>query len=264
MRRVAFALFGLSLAMPLQAGQVEGSWSIEVRTLYRNVEEIGRSGSTLLEESGLEPALELAGAWPAAGGSVTGRVLLSRYALDYEGQSQAGLPVDSETDYRGLRAAVGYAHPLTETWRIRLELEAERLERDIAGVENIAGLNEEMRSTRLLAGVEKAFVAMDRTLTLDLAALWGLSGTQDVSSPGVIDEVELPEGRSWGIRGAARIPLNPERAGRLSWVLVPRFEYLHSDRSEERLWTQDGVIRGTVAQPETRRWAVGAGLMAVW
>lgn len=264
MRCFAFTLFGLSLAMPLQAGQVQGGWSIEALALYRSVEEIGRSGATLVEESGLEPAIELAGAWPVGSGSVTGRLLVSRYALDYEGQSQAGRPVDSDTDYRRLRLGLGYAYPLAETWRVRLELEAERLERDIAGVDNIAGLNEEMRSTRLQVGAEKSLPIANRTVTLDLAALWGLSGTQDVSSPGVIDEVELPEGRSWGIRGAVRIPLNPHTTSRWSWVLTPRFEYLHSDRSEDRLWTQDGVIRGTLAQPETRRWAVGAGLMAIW
>ncbi len=212
----------------------------------------------------MEPAIELAGVWPAGGGSVTGRLLLSRYTLDYEGRSQAGRPVDSESDYRRLRLGVGYAYPLAETWRIRLELESEWLDRDIAGVENIAGLNEEMRSTRLLAGMETTFTARDRPVTLDLSALWALSGTQEVSSPGVIDPVELPEGRSWGVRGAVRIPLNPHSANRWSWVLIPRFEYLHSDRSENRLWTQDGVIQGTLAQPETRRWAVGAGLMAIW
>lgn len=264
MRRSVFALFGLCLALPIQADPLYGSWSIEALALCRNVEEIGASGSTLLEESGLEPAIEFAGAWPAGSGSMIGRLLLSRYTLDYEGRSQAGRPVDSETDYRRLRLGVGYAYPLAETWRIRLELESEWLDRDIAGVENIAGLNEEMRSTRLLAGAEKSVTIANRTVTLDLAALWGVSGTQEVSSPGVIDEVKLPEGRSWGVRGAVQIPLNPQSTSGWSWVLTPRLEYLHSDRSENRLWTQDGVVQGLLAQPETRRWAVGVGLMAIW
>ncbi|MFZ0105573.1 MAG: hypothetical protein WAK92_01775, partial [Thiobacillus sp.] len=184
------------LAPPLQAAELQGNWSVEAQLLYRNIEETGSSGSTLVDESGLVPALEIGGRFPAGKGAWIGRLLLSDYTLDYEGRSRLGRTVESETDYRRLRLGFGYAYPLADTWRIRLELEAERLERDIAGVDNIAGLNEEMRSTRLLAGLEKTFVAVDRTVTLDLAALWGLSGTQEVSSPGVIDQVELPEGRS--------------------------------------------------------------------
>jgi len=264
MRCFVFTLFGLSLAMPIQADELDGSWSIKALALYQNLEETGQSGSTLVEESGLEPAIELAGAWPAGSGSVIGSILLSRYTLDYEGKSQAGRSVDSETDYQRLRVALGYSHPLQETARLKVQLEVEWMERDINGVDNIAGLNEETQSNRLLIGLEKDVLTFDRQISLELIGVWGLSGTQKVSSAGIIDEVELPEGRTYGVRSIVSIPLNPDSKGGWMWTLTPTVEYLHSDRSEDRLWTQDGVIRGTLAQPETRRWAAGLGLMAIW
>jgi hypothetical protein len=264
MRRFFSLLLGLSLAMPIQADEPDGSWSLKALALYQNVEEIGQSGSTLLEESGLGPAIELAGAWPAASGSVIGSMLLSRYTLDYEGRSQLGRAVDSETDYQRLRVALGYSHPLQDTLRLKVQVEVEWLERDINGVDNIAGLNEETQSNRLLVGLEKDVLTFDRQISVELTGVWGLSGTQEVSSPGIIDEVELPEGRTYGVRGLVSIPLNPDSKGGWTWTLTPTVEYLHSDRSEDRLWTQNGVIRGTLAQPETRRWAAGVGLMATW
>ena len=250
--------------MPIQANQFQESWSIEALALYQNLEETRRSGSTLVEESGLAPAIALAGAWPAGRGSVIGTMLLSRYTLDYEGKSQGGRSVDSETDYQRLRVALGYSSPLQETLRLKVQVEVEWMERDIAGVDNIAGLNEETQSNRLLIGLEKDVLTFDRQIGLELTAVWGLSGTQKVSSAGIIDEVELPEGRTYGVRSIVSIPLNPDSKAGWTWTLTPRFEYLHSDRSEDRLWTQDGVLRGTLAQPETRRWAAGVGLMAIW
>jgi len=264
MRRFFSLLLGLSLAAPIQADELDGSWSIKALALYQNLEETGQSGSTLVEESGLEPAIELAGAWPAGNGSVIGSILLSRYTLDYEGKSQAGRSVDSETDYQRLRVALGYSHPLQETARLKVQLEVEWMERDINGVDSIAGLNEETQSNRLLIGLEKDVLTFDRQISLELIGVWGLSGTQKVSSAGIIDEVELPEGRTYGVRSIVSIPLNPHSKGGWMWTLTPTVEYLHSDRSEDRLWTQDGVIRGTLAQPETRRWAAGLGLMAIW
>lgn len=264
MRRFVFLLFALSLALPVQAGEFEGNWSVKALALYQNVEETARSGSTLVEESGLEPAIEFAGAWPAGSGSVIGSILLSRYALDYEGTSQVGRAVDSDTDYERLRMALGYSYAFQETGRFKVQLEVERLERDINGVDNIAGLNEETRSNRLLIGVEKDFLTFARQISLQLTGVWGLSGTQKVSSAGIIDEVELPEGRTYGVRSIVSIPLNPDSKGGWTWTLTPTVEYLYSDRSEDRLWTQNGVIRGTLAQPETRRWAAGVGLMAIW
>ena len=212
----------------------------------------------------MEPAIELAGAWPAGSGSVIGSILLSRYTLDYEGTSQVGRPVDSDTDYERLRMALGYSYAFQETGRLKVQLEVEWLERDINGVDNIAGLSEETQSNRLLIGLQKDFVTFDRQIGLELTWVWGLSGTQKVSSAGIIDEVELPEGRTYGVRSIVSIPLNPDSKGGWRWTLTPTVEYLYSDRSEDRLWTQNGVIRGTLAQPETRRWAAGVGLMAIW
>jgi hypothetical protein len=264
MRRFFSLLFGLSLATPIHANEFDGTWSIKALALYQNLEETGQSGSTLVEESGLEPAIELAGAWPVGHGSLIGNILLSRYTLDYEGRSQAGRSVDSETDYQRVRVALGYSHPLQEALRLKVQVELEWLERDINGVDNIAGLNEESQSNRLLIGLEKDVLTFDRQISVELTGVWGLSGTQEVSSPGIIDEVELPEGRTYGVRGIVSIPLSPDSKGGCTWTLTPTVEYLHSDRSEDRLWTQNGVIRGTLAQPETRRWAAGVGLMAIW
>jgi hypothetical protein len=79
-----------------------------------------------------------------------------------------------------------------------------------------------------------------------------------------VGQFSCNKGRTYGVRGIVSIPLSPDSKGGCTWTLTPTVEYLHSDRSEDRLWTQNGVIRGTLAQPETRRWAAGVGLMAIW
>lgn len=246
------------------AAASDGILAIGVVARYHDVEEVGQSGAPLVQESGWEPAIELGGKWPVPSGALIGKILMSRYALDYEGRSQLGRSVDSETDYRRIRVGLGYSHGLTETTKVSLQFERESLERDINSVGNIAGLNEKTESNRLLLGVEKVLAALGRPISLEWAGVLGLSGTQKVASPGVIDEVRIPEGRTYGIRVAATIPLGSRGERGWSWALTPTIEYLHSKRSEDRPWTQNGAIRGILAQPETRRWAFGVGLMAMW
>lgn len=258
-------LFSLAFALPWNAHALESEWSIKTLLLYQTVDEIAQSGTTLVSESGVAPALEFGGRWPqATGGALFGKVLLSGYTLDYEGRTQSGRPVDSETDYRRLRMTVGYSHAVTPATKLKAQFEAEWLARDINGIGNIAGLSEDTQSNRLLLGLEKELGGSGRPISVEVAGVFGLSGTQEVSSAGIVDEVELPEGQALGARFAAVIPLGAPRSSGWAWSLTPAVEYLHTDRSEDRLWSQNGVIRGTLAQPEMRRWSAGLGLMATW
>lgn len=258
-------LFSLAFVLPWNAHALESEWSIKTLLLYQTVDEIAQSGTTLVSESGVEPALELGGSWPqTAGGALFGKVLLSGSTLDYEGRTQSGRPVDSETDYRRLRMTLGYSHAVTPATKLKAQFETEWLSRDINGIGSIAGLNEETQSSRLLLGLEKELGGSGRPISVEVAGVFGLSGTQEVSSPGIVDEVALPEGQAIGARFAAVIPLGVPRSSGWAWALTPVVEYLQTDRSEDRLWSQNGVIRGTLAQPEMRRWSAGVGLMATW
>jgi hypothetical protein len=254
----------LSLVFPLHAHAGETEWAIQALVLHQHVEEIGRTGNTLVEESGLEPGVELVVRWVARENALSGKMLLSSSTLDYEGRTQSGVPVDSATDYRRLRATLGYSRGITDTTKLNIQLETEWLSRDINGTGNISGLQEDTKSSRLLFGVEKHLGGVDRPIRVDLAAVVGVSGTQTISAPGIIDDVDLPEGRTLGARVAANLPLGESNGRGLAWSLAPTVEYLHSERSEDRPWFQNGVRRGTLAQPETRRWSAGVGLMASW
>jgi hypothetical protein len=259
-----FSLLLLIFVFPLHSHAGDTEWTLKAQALYQHVEEIGRTGNTLVEESGWEPALELGTCWVQRESALSARLLFGSSTLDYAGRTQSGIPIDSETDYRRLRASLGYAHGITDTTTLNLQFETEWLSRDINGTGNISGLQEDTRSSRLLFGVEQRFGRDGRPVRLDLAALVGISGTQTISAPGIIDDVDLPEGRTLGARAAVHLPLGASGGKGPDWSLVPTVEYLHSDRSENRPWFQNGVLRGILAQPETRRWGAGVGLMASW
>ena len=252
------------LVFPLHASAGETEWAVKAQALYQHVEEIGRTGNTLVEESGVEPAVELGIRWSERENSLSGKILFGGSTLDYAGRTQSGVPIDSATDYRRLRASLGYARSITDTTALGLRFETEWLSRDINGTGNISGLQEDTRSSRLLFGVEQRFGRAVHPVLLDLAAVVGVSGTQTISAPGIVDDVDLPEGRTLGARVEASVPLGESGGRALAWSLVPTVEYLHSDRSEDRPWFQNGVLRGTLAQPEMRRWAAGVGLTASW
>ena len=254
----------LPFVFPLHAHAGETEWAIQALALHQHVEEIGRTGNILVEESGLEPAAELVARWIASENTLSGKMLFGSSTLDYEGRTQSGVPIDSETDYRRLRATLGYSRVMTDTTKLSIQFETEWLSRDIQGIGTISGLQEDTRSSRLLFGVEKRVGGVGRPIRLDLAAVVGVSGTQTISAPGIIDDVDLPEGSTLGARVAANLPLGESDGRGLAWSLAPTVEYLHSERSEDRPWFQNGVLRGTLAQPETRRWAAGVGLVASW
>ena len=95
----------------------------------------------------------------------------------------------------------------------------------------------------------------------------GLGGRQTTRADGYIDPVTAPGNGVHGARLGARIPLGAQAgnaAHRPRFALLPQLEYLHADRGETRAYRSNGVIAGSIVQPETTRWQIGAGLEVVW
>ena len=90
-----------------------------------------------------------------------------------------------------------------------------------------------------------------------------IGGTVRVDSPGLVDPVWIPSGASRGFSVSARIPLGT-LAGFRRIDLEPGFSRTHSEASDSRAWTRDGVIQGRIGQPERTEWQLGAGLRLSW
>ncbi|MBU1235643.1 MAG: hypothetical protein KJ634_08860 [Gammaproteobacteria bacterium] len=254
------SIFLLSLLMPALCHAAEATWSLDTKLLHHGVDEFSQSGTKLVEESGWGPAIALTRRLPVGPGQWRATIELADHTLDYDGRSQSGIPVRSTTDYQRIRVATGYNHPVSEETKLGAQFEIESLDREINGVDNIAGLSEKTLSRCLVLGLETTIDRVD--LTLD--AVVGLSGSQKVSSPGIIDEVALPEGDMLGFRIGAALPLGRLAEDGLKWSATSALEYLRIDRSESRPWYQNGVQRGILTQPETRRWSLGFGLVTKW
>ncbi|MCW8918202.1 MAG: hypothetical protein OQL08_05255 [Gammaproteobacteria bacterium] len=178
------------------AEEIQVSYAVE-RFLW---EEFDNSGHKLLDESGFRHRVALHGKsafnskWQ---GDVTAGFAFG--SVDYEGQTQSGVPVSTDTDYRGygLEAGIGYFPGQLPSAgmagaALRLALGLDGWERSLQGA---GGYNEEYRVTYgRLAGVYLVPVAWRLELGVKLPL--AVAERVDLSAYGYTDEVNLsPKGR---------------------------------------------------------------------
>jgi len=244
------------------AGQT--TWSAGAAIERQILTETGRSGATLVEETGWLPVLSLGGHHVLADGYLQGGLSYTDSNLDYDGQSQNGQAATSLSGHHRLRLSLGYGRPVAADWDVSGHFEYERLDRDIRGVDDLAGMSERYRALRVVARLGHVTTVMRRPARVELAVSYGLDGRQQVASPGVIDPVELPMGKAWGIGGSLDVELGHLAMGGPVWHLTPSLAYRHAARSDNRPWTANGFYRGVIAQPETAVWEAGLGIRADW
>ena len=260
MRRIFAALLWTVPVVSATAGESEVALGSGL--YYRQLEEFGRDGDRLLTESGAAPGIGLELSVAAGPGALIGGFGVSGYRLDYDGRSQQGRAVDSHSDYRERHLWAGYRFDLGNRWSLGLRWQRNQVERDIRGTETIAGLREQTLGNRAAVGLRHRLA--DGPVEW-IEARWHrtLGGTLRVDSPGLVDRVWIPLGASRGFSVSARIPLGT-MGGFRRIDLEPGFSRTHTDASETRAWTRDGVVQGRIGQPERVEWQLGAGLRLSW
>lgn len=255
---ILIGCFGLLAPPTLQAGTSPARFELILLAEHQTLSESSR-GRTLVEERGNIPSLAGHVRVPLPYGTLNLALSGSSGELDYDGQTQRGLPFASTTRQRILRHSVSYAYPWNAHLTVLAGWHEEKRERRISGRGAVLGLDEDYRHDYGTFGIRH-----DATWgAIQAEVLLGLDGSQSVSSRGAIDTVTFPSGGGRGLHLQGQFPLSGStQAVHLAWR--PVLEYLHTPRSASRPYSNGGLPAGTINQPETRRWSAGLGLVLIW
>lgn len=169
-----------------------------------NYKEFDSQGAKLNCEKGLLPGFETRlshadGAWVFGG-------LFSFYGgqVDYDGQTQAGIPLQTETDEALWRLGgdVGrkFTTPIVDVLVFYGSLAYRLWERDIKGKENVTGLYEKYHWWEVAMGTRIPFLqSKNRLWQFDTALLYIVNPALEVQLPG-FDDSTLPLGERVGAR----------------------------------------------------------------
>jgi hypothetical protein len=249
---VAGSLFlGLFASQPACA---EWQYSVGAGARLVSMQEFAASGARLVEERGWLPGLELGVSYSSGQWRVGINGETYRNDITYDGQLQNGAPFSTTSDTTQDRLAVEIGRRLNDSLSLLAGVELDRWQRRIHGNGSVLGLNETYRSTRLLLGAESTVL---KTAYFDMSARALLVRAQpehlDVSFGNqLFDDAALTTQAATGFRlGADFIP-----AGAPAMRLGLGVETLRIGRSDDAVLTRNGVVVGTVSQPEHRRSAV--------
>ncbi|MBC5782937.1 hypothetical protein H8N03_08265 [Ramlibacter sp. USB13] len=222
------------------------SWGVSAGVQHRRLVERADDGRRLVEESGpmlrlaLDGALKLQG-----GGALQAGAGLAGGTLDYEGRTQAGAPLATDSRHRDLALSFGWRPWAPASWgEAWLVLRAVQQRRDIASTATVTGLRE--TSTLVMPGVRW-------TGSFD-AARWRLRPAAELRTSawhrlhvdyrGLYDAQDLDGGH----RNELSLVLDASTAASpWSWS----FEWTRARQaaSERAPLTRGGAAAGTVRQP---------------
>jgi hypothetical protein len=237
---------GAGAACAQAPGGPNTTWGVSADALHRRLVERADDGTRLVKESG--PMLRLAfdAQWRFPnGGALRAMAALAGGTLDYDGQTQAGTPLRSETDHRDLELGAAW-RPLPpqawgEGWLVLKLLEQRRL---IASTPAARGLEETSRL--LLAGVRwsHAFEAASWQWRPAAELRTSVRHRVEVDSGGFFDTMDLRGGR----RHEAVLGLDASRAAS-PWSLGIAWTHARQSASPMQPLLRAGAPIGTVFQP---------------
>lgn len=249
--RVGLATAMQTLLMLPASAQWQGAVGLSRRDVSHT--EYDKAGRQLVREAGWLPGVALNAAYKAGACTWFAEGETYNRAIEYRGQTQAGVPVDSKTStgltiFRG-----GGTYALSGNYSVLAAVEWEKWRRDIIGVRGAAGLQEEYRSSRLVAGASKSWhPAAAGALSVDAAVVISEPERLRVQFSGILDPAALTTKWSQGIRIGASI--RPSFAPYLG--LRARYEWTKIARSGDAPVTLNGQLMGTIAQPEHEKQAL--------
>ena len=261
-RRLVAPTLALGMVLASAAATAATEIALGSGLTFRQVEEFSPDGNRLLRETGLAPNVGIELTTDLGPGRVFAGIGVERHRLDYDGQTQRGRPLSTDSDYRAGQWWLGYRVLLTPRWSLGLRWEQGYTQRDIRATPGVAGLDERYRSQWGAIGLRHT-LASGPVEWIEAEWRHSLGGEQRISSTGLIDPVWLPLGQGNAIHLSARIPL-----GAAGWFqridLVPGVSRFHYSASPSRVWLNDGVVQGRINQPERTEWQLGAGLRLSW
>lgn len=257
-KKGALALFGLMLATTAQADEPwQTTATLGGSAQYTDMRE-SINGSTVVRETGWLPG-------------ALGRLTLSHEdlelgaelhgytgALDYDGETQSGLPFRTRTDtgYAGTEFGIAWK---TQGFRFRYFLGYEYWQRDVRGSGNVGGADETYAWWRQGLGADYRLVLNPQwSLTPGLSAWYSYGVRQDARS-GNLDTSHLRPGSAPGVR--IDLPLSTHFQQGLELTLRPYAQVFHFGRSPNVPASANGMLTGTsLYQPEIQYRQVGMNL----
>lgn len=217
--------------------------------MHRRLEERADSGARLLTESGPMLKLQVDAQWVlAGGGALRGQGELAAGRLDYEGRTQAGVPLATDSSHRDLALALAW-RPLApagwgEGW-LALRLLQQR--RQIASTAAASGLRE--TSLLVLPGLRwnAGFAAGNWRLEPSVELRVSLDHGLRIDYGGLFDDSDI-EGatRREVVLGLAARPADSPWSFSLEWL------HASQSASDRQSLYRNGVQVGNVRQPALR------------
>lgn len=248
--RRAGAAFFLCMASAAAAAQAlparYGDWTASAGVQHRRLVERADNGARLVTESGAMLALRLQRELPLArGGALQARVGIAAGRLDYDGQTQGGVPLASDTGHRDLEAGLAWRPwPVAGWGEAWVSLDVLQQRRQIASTATARGLRE--TSTLLLPGLrwvasfEAAGWQWRPAARLRASAHHRLR----IAYGGAFDDSDLRGGQRW----ESQLALGLSRPGS-PWQWELAWTHARQAASAWQPITRGGVPAGNVRQP---------------
>jgi hypothetical protein len=222
------------------------SWVASAGVLHRHLVERAADGRQLVNESGELLRLQADAQVPlSGGGALRGSAAIAAGNLDYRGQTQAGVPLVSDSAHRDLELGVQWCPLSPASWgQGGLVLTALQQRRQIASQPTARGLRE--TSTLILPGVRwtHTFDALgwqyQPSMELRASAWHRLA----IGFGGVFDDADLRGGH----RRELVLGLDASPAG-LPWRWGFAWSHARQTASPVQTLMRNGVAVGTVRQP---------------
>jgi hypothetical protein len=255
-------LTGLLLSSNVFAAQLQ----LGIGLQHFNYREFDAQGSELNSEQGLLPGIDFGLTHEVGNWKFAGLFNLYKGQVDYDGQTQAGNPLQTTTDETLWRLGgdVGrrFTAPIVDVLFLYGSLAYRLWERDINGKENVTGLYEKYHWWEAAVGTRVPFAqSKNRLWQLDAALLYIINPTLEVELPG-FDDPTLRLGERVG----ARVSLSHiwQRPSSNMEIRLKLFAQAWDfGRSEDEPLTMNGLrTAATVSEPrsESRHWGVSLAL----
>ena len=242
--------------------------SLGVGLLQFEFEEFDSQDRRLVKESGWLPGLE--GRCEVTGQRATFGIDFRYYSgdVDYDGQTSAGVPIDSTTDADivDLSLEAAYRLPLGLPPRVSLYAGGgyRHWDRNIQSVGAISGLDETYRWWRAEAGVKLQLARGANAWELEAGLTRTLNPQVEIDFGATFDAVTLDLGERWGWRTAAG--WSQQVAPQLTAGVDVFYASWDLGQSGVETLTSNGVSAGSVFQPrsESRNYGAVLSLQRQW
>ena len=250
MRGLQYAAAWLTLGAGAACAQAPGapaaSWGVSAEVLHRRLVERADTGRRLIEETGpllrltLDGRLDLAG-----GGALQAKAAAAAGTLDYEGRTQGGVPLATDSRHRDLEAGLAW-RPLPaaawgEGWLVLRTLQQRRR---IASTATARGLTES--ADLVMPGLRwsHAFDAAGWRWQPSLELSTSVRHSLQVDFGGVFDDATMRGGR----RHETLLDLQVS-APSSPWSFGLAWSHARQSASSTQTLSRNGAAVGSVRQP---------------